>query len=173
MAKKMTKREAASVSWRPTVAGSHYAVSSGHYLATAAAMRVLDAGGNAVDAGVTATMALSVLQPDIVSFAGVAPTLVYLKAENRVISLAGLGYWPAATDVARLRAEGGKSVPEGILRQVHSRRAGDAHRGAAALRHAQLRAGGDARVSARARRLLRVSGAARLARDPRRRDRSI
>jgi len=118
MAKKMTKREAASVSWRPTVAGSHYAVSSGHYLATAAAMRVLDAGGNAVDAGVTATMALAVLQPDIVSFAGVAPTLVYLKGENRVISLAGLGYWPAGTDVARLRAEGGKTIPEGILRQV-------------------------------------------------------
>ena len=35
-------------------------------------------------------MALAVLQPDVVSFAGVAPTLVYLKAENRVISLAGL-----------------------------------------------------------------------------------
>jgi gamma-glutamyltranspeptidase / glutathione hydrolase len=118
MAKKMTKREAASVSWRPTVAGSHYAVSSGHYLASAAAMRVLDAGGNAVDAGVTAAMALAVLQPDVVSFAGVAPTLVYLKEEGKVISLAGLGYWPAATDVARLRAEGGKSVPEGILRQV-------------------------------------------------------
>jgi gamma-glutamyltranspeptidase/glutathione hydrolase len=118
MAKKMTKREAASVSWRPTVAGSHYAVSSGHYLASAAAMRVLDAGGNAVDAGVTAAMALAILQPDVVSFAGVAPTLVYLKAEGKVISLAGLGYWPAATDVARLRAEGGKSVPEGILRQV-------------------------------------------------------
>ncbi len=118
MTKNMTKREAASVSWRPTVAGSHYAVSSGHYLATAAAMRVLDAGGNAVDAGVTATMALAVLQPDIVSFAGVAPTLVYLKAENRVLSLAGLGYWPAATDVERLRAEGGKTIPEGILRQV-------------------------------------------------------
>ena len=118
MAKKAAKREAASVSWRPTLAGSHYAVSSGHYLATAAAMRVLDAGGNAVDAGVTAAMALAVLQPDVVSFAGVAPTLIYLKRENKVISLAGLGYWPAATDVARLRAEGGKSVPEGILRQV-------------------------------------------------------
>jgi hypothetical protein len=47
-------------------------VSSGHYLATAAAMRVLDAGGNAVDAGVTAAMALAVLQSDVVSFAGVA-----------------------------------------------------------------------------------------------------
>jgi gamma-glutamyltranspeptidase/glutathione hydrolase len=118
MARKMTKREAASAAWRPTVAGSHYAVSSGHPLATAAAMRILDAGGNAVDAGVTAAFALAVLQPDVVSFAGVAPTLIYLKAENRVVSLAGLGYWPAATDVARLRAEGGKSVPEGILRQI-------------------------------------------------------
>ena len=81
-------------------------------------MRVLDAGGNAIDAGVTAAMALAVLQPDVVSFAGVAPTLVYLKAEKKVVSLAGLGYWPAATDVARLRAVGGKSVPEGILRQI-------------------------------------------------------
>src|ERR1043165_2774235 len=114
----MAKREAASISWRPTIAGSHYAVSSGHYLATTAAMRVLDAGGNAVDAGVTAAFALSVLQPDVVSFAGGAPTLVYLKDDKRVISLAGLGYWPAATDVARLREVGGKTVPEGILRQI-------------------------------------------------------
>ena len=112
------KKEAATAAWRPTLAGSHYAASCGHYLATAAAMRALDAGGNAVDAGVTAAMALAVLQPDVVSFAGVAPTLIYLKSENRVISLAGLGYWPAATDLARLRAEGGDNVPEGILRQI-------------------------------------------------------
>ena len=114
--KKAMRTSAASL--RPTVMGSRHAVATGHYLASLAAMRVLDAGGNAVDAGVTAAMALAVVQPDIVSFAGVAPTLVYLAKENRVISLAGLGYWPAATDVARLRAEGGNSVPEGILRQV-------------------------------------------------------
>ena len=107
------------VSLRPTVVGRSHAVSTGHYLATLAAMRVLDAGGNAVDAGVTAAMALAVLQPDIVSFAGVAPTLVYIEKEARVISLAGLGYWPAATDAARLAAEGdGNSIPEGLLRTV-------------------------------------------------------
>src|SRR5690606_6972937 len=88
------------------------------YLATLAAQRVLDGGGNAIDAGVTAAMALAVLQPDIVSFAGVAPTLVYLRAEQRVVSLAGLGPWPAGTDVERLRREGGEAVPEGILRTV-------------------------------------------------------
>ena len=116
--KPVHKKEAATVSWRPTIAGSHYAASCGHYLATAAAMRVLDAGGNAVDAGVTAAIALTVLQPDVVSFAGVLPTLIYMKGENQVVSLEGLGYWPAGTDIARLKAEGGDSVPEGILRQI-------------------------------------------------------
>ena len=116
--KPVHKKEAATTSWRPTIAGSHYAASCGHYLATAAAMRVLDAGGNAVDAGVTAAIALTVLQPDVVSFAGVLPTLIYMKAENQVVSLEGLGYWPAGTDIARLKAEGGDSVPEGILRQI-------------------------------------------------------
>ena len=110
---------ASAASLRPTIMGRSHAVSTGHYLGTLAAMRVLDAGGNAVDAGVTAAMALAVLQPDIVSFAGVAPTLVYLEKEGRVVSLAGLGYWPAATDIARLAAAGdGRSVPDGLLRTV-------------------------------------------------------
>ncbi|TMS56691.1 gamma-glutamyltransferase family protein [Imbroritus primus] len=111
-----------SSAWRPTIAGSHYAVSTGHYLATAAATRALELGGNAIDAGVTAAMVLAVVQPDVVSFAGVAPTLVYLREEQCVVSLEGLGYWPALTDIARLRevasGTGGTSVPEGILRQI-------------------------------------------------------
>jgi gamma-glutamyltranspeptidase/glutathione hydrolase len=114
----MPMKDIPAAAWRPTVSGSHYAVSTGHNLATAAAIRVLDNGGNAIDAGVTAAMALAILQPDIVSFAGVAPTLIYLKKENRVVSLAGLGYWPAATDVARLVKEGAGRIPDGILRQI-------------------------------------------------------
>lgn len=113
-----SKLAVAAASLRPTVTGKSHAVSCGHYLAAIAAMRVLDRGGNAVDAGVTAAIALAVLQPDIVSFAGVAPTLIYLKEEDRVMSLAGLGWWPAATDVGRLRREGGGVVPEGLLRTV-------------------------------------------------------
>jgi gamma-glutamyltranspeptidase/glutathione hydrolase len=107
-----------SVAWRPTVVGSHYAVACGHPLAAAAAANVLARGGNAVDAGVTMAMALAVLQPDIVSFGGVAPTLVYMKNTGQVHSLAGLGYWPAATDVDALNRKGGGTIPEGILRQV-------------------------------------------------------
>ncbi|PWU18273.1 MAG: gamma-glutamyltransferase [Candidatus Rokuibacteriota bacterium] len=110
--------ERVRASFRPTVIGNHYAAATGHYLATAAAMRVLDAGGNAVDAGVTAAMALAVLEPDIVSFAGVAPTLIYRREERRVVAFSGVGHWPAAVDVERLRAEGNGHVPPGILRTV-------------------------------------------------------
>ena len=38
---------------------------------------MLEAGGNAVDAGVAAGITLEVVQPDIVSVAGVAPIMLY------------------------------------------------------------------------------------------------
>jgi len=105
-------------SWRPTVIGKRYAVACGHYLAAAAAVRILERGGNAVDAGVAAAMALAVVQPDIVSFSGVAPTLVYRRKERKVQAIAGLGYWPAKTDVERLKKEGNGAIPDGLLRTV-------------------------------------------------------
>lgn len=105
-------------SWRPNLIGRKYAVSCGHYLGTAAAVRVLEHGGNAVDAGVSAAMAMAAAQPEIVSFSGVAPTLVYKAGCPTVHSLAGLGYWPATVDVDRLRSEGNGVVPDGVLRTV-------------------------------------------------------
>ena len=113
-----TAKEQPRDSSRPTVMGRKYATSTGHYLATEASMRILARGGNAVDAGVAAAMALAVLQPNVVSFAGVAPTLIYLRDEGKVISLEGLGYWPAATDIDKLIAAGGDVVPEGVMRTV-------------------------------------------------------
>jgi gamma-glutamyltranspeptidase/glutathione hydrolase len=113
-----TAKEQPRDSSRPTVMGRKYAASTGHYLATEASMRILARGGNAVDAGVAAAMALAVLQPNVVSFAGVAPTLIYLRDEGKVVSLEGLGYWPAATDIDKLIAAGGDIVPEGVMRTV-------------------------------------------------------
>ena len=82
--KRAVKMAVPAPSFRPNLVGRNQAASAGHYLATLAAMRVLDRGGNAVDAGVTASMALSVLQPDMVSFACVAPTLIYMKELDKV-----------------------------------------------------------------------------------------
>ena len=66
------------MSHRPTISGTRHAVSAGHYLAAAAGFTILEAGGNASDAGVAAGIALGVLQPDLVNVAGVAPIILRL-----------------------------------------------------------------------------------------------
>src|ERR1700754_440582 len=78
---------------RPTIQARHYLASTGHYLATAAATRILDAGGNATDAGVAAGICINVLMPDLTSFGGVAPIVVYDKAREEVKTISGLGTW--------------------------------------------------------------------------------
>ena len=46
---------------RPELRARQHAISAGHYLAAQAGMRVLDAGGNAADAGVAAGICLGFL----------------------------------------------------------------------------------------------------------------
>ena len=75
---------------RPTLYGTRHAVSAGHYLAAAAGFSVLEAGGNAIDAGCAAGIALGVLLPDLVNVAGVAPILIRM-ADGTVETIAGLG----------------------------------------------------------------------------------
>src|SRR3546814_6244696 len=55
----------APLSMRPTLAGLDHMISAGHYLATQAGAQILQAGGNAVDEGVAAGIALGVVQSDI------------------------------------------------------------------------------------------------------------
>jgi len=95
-----------------------WAVASGHPVATRAAERVLRLGGNAVDAGVAAGLALGVVQPDLVSIAGVAPIIMYDASTGEVTSQDGVGGWPAAADVGVMQRDHGNHVPEGILRSV-------------------------------------------------------
>lgn len=102
---------------RPTVAGTRHAVSAGHYLAATAGIAILEAGGNAIDAGCAAGIALGVLQPDLVNVAGVAPILIRL-ADGTVESIAGLGHWPMALPPDLFMREHGGRMPEGILRTV-------------------------------------------------------
>ncbi|WP_260348136.1 gamma-glutamyltransferase family protein [Alloyangia mangrovi] len=96
----------------------NWAVATGHPTATRAAERLLRAGGNAVDAGVAAGLTLGVVQPDLVSVAGVAPIIMFDATSGRVTSQDGVGGWPAAADVEALHRAHGDHVPEGILRTV-------------------------------------------------------
>ncbi|MDD9980536.1 MAG: gamma-glutamyltransferase family protein [Gammaproteobacteria bacterium] len=103
---------------QPLIHGTHHMVSSGHHLATQAGYEVLEAGGNAIDAGVAAGIALSVVHSELVQFAGVAPIMVYLAEEDRVVTISGLGWWPRATSLERFVSEFDGHVPPGILRTV-------------------------------------------------------
>jgi gamma-glutamyltranspeptidase / glutathione hydrolase len=107
-----------SGAYRPTIMGTNGMVASGHYLATVAGERVLARGGNAVDAGVAAGLCLCVLHADMVNLAGVAPIIVYLAAEDRVLTISGLGRWPRAASVEYFTRHCGGKIPLGVLRCI-------------------------------------------------------
>jgi len=103
---------------RPTIAVTRHAISAGHYLASTAGFDILQAGGNAVDAGVAAGICLGVLQSDLVNVAGVAPIMIYLAEQREVVTIAGLGWWPKALDPNLFMREHGGKIPVGVLRTV-------------------------------------------------------
>ncbi|MFC7398040.1 gamma-glutamyltransferase family protein [Chelatococcus sp. GCM10030263] len=100
------------------VAGDRHMVSAGHSAAATAALLVLEAGGNAVDAGVAAGLVLGVVQSDIVNVAGVAPMMIRSGATGDIVTIDGLGVWPAAASSAYFRQEHGGAIPPGLLRTV-------------------------------------------------------
>ena len=108
----------ASTAYRPALMGTRHMAVAGHYSAAHAAFAVLEAGGNAVDAGVAAGIALGVLQPDIVSIAGVAPIMLYEAASGRITTISGLGWWPKSANPEYFRREHGGRIPDGLRRTV-------------------------------------------------------
>ena len=104
-------------SYRPSVSGVTHMVSSGHYLAAAAGYRVLEQGGNAVDAGVASGIAINVTLPHMTSFGGVAPIVIYVAETNEVVTISGLGRWPKAVSLELFLDTYGE-IPRGIPRSV-------------------------------------------------------
>jgi gamma-glutamyltranspeptidase/glutathione hydrolase len=107
-----------SGAYRPTIMGTNGMVASGHYLATLAGERILARGGNAIDAGVAAGLCLCVLHVDMVNLAGVAPIIVYLAEEDRVLTISGLGRWPRRATVAYFKEHCAGKIPLGVLRCI-------------------------------------------------------
>ncbi len=63
---------------RPNIMARHHVVVSGHYYASLAGLQILEAGGNAIDAGVATGLAIDVLESEFVGFGGVAPVMIHL-----------------------------------------------------------------------------------------------
>jgi gamma-glutamyltranspeptidase/glutathione hydrolase len=73
--------------------GTHGAVAAGSEPSSEAGMRMLYRGGNAVDAGVAATLAASVYEFSHFGFGGEAPILIRTK-DGKVHAIAGVGTMP-------------------------------------------------------------------------------
>ncbi len=105
-------------STRPSITGVSHMVSSGHWLATAAGYRILEEGGNAVDAGVAAGIALGVVLPHWVSFGGVAPLVLHRADRNETVAISGLGRWPKAASIQYFKDNADGQIPAGVLQCV-------------------------------------------------------
>src|SRR6266480_2984562 len=79
--------------FRPVVRGRRGVVAGGHPLSVEAGMRILQHGGNAVDAGVATILAASVIEFSHFSFGGEVPILIKLKGK-KVAVVEGMGTAP-------------------------------------------------------------------------------
>jgi gamma-glutamyltranspeptidase / glutathione hydrolase len=98
--------------------GTRWAVAAGHSLAAEAGARILNAGGNAVDAGVAGGITLGVVHPDMVSVAGVAPILVHIARTGQTWQVSGVGPYPRASSREYFVTRHGGQIPPGLPRTV-------------------------------------------------------
>jgi gamma-glutamyltranspeptidase/glutathione hydrolase len=101
-----------SFTTRPVIMGTHGMVTSTHYLSSIEGLKVLQEGGNAVDAGATMWFCLTVLKPNLVGIAGESPILLYWSDEEQVISVNGQGPAPMAASIEWFKERGYPKIPE-------------------------------------------------------------
>jgi gamma-glutamyltranspeptidase / glutathione hydrolase len=105
-----------SFTTRPELRGTFGMVASTHWLASAAGMSVLERGGNAFDAAVTAGFTLQVVEPHLNGPGGEVPALLWSVERAEPLALCGQGVAPAAATIERYRALGHELVPgTGVL----------------------------------------------------------
>ena len=81
---------------RPEILGTHGIVAAGRHYSVAAGVRMLQQGGNAIDAGVASVLAASVCEISHFGFGGEAPTMIYDAKAREIIVINGQGPAPKA-----------------------------------------------------------------------------
>jgi gamma-glutamyltranspeptidase/glutathione hydrolase len=94
-------------------------VSTSQPLAAQAGLRILQQGGNAIDAAIATAAVLNVVEPESAGIGGDMFAIVYLAKEHRLIGINASGWAPTGATPERLRAQGhdaAAGMPEfGIL----------------------------------------------------------
>lgn len=105
-------------SGRSTVYAPRFAVATSQPLATGAALRVLEDGGNAIDAAVTAAAVLNVVEPYMTGIGGDMFALLWSEKDERLVGLDASGRAGSGADPDALAAEGFQEVPDHDPRSV-------------------------------------------------------
>ncbi len=91
--------------------GTRGLLASGHYLASAAGMRIMEKGGNAVDAAAAMGFCLNIVEPHQNGFGGEVPILVHSAADKKVHAISGQGWSPSALTIDWCRSNNIDLIP--------------------------------------------------------------
>ena len=99
--------QATSGSWRPTIVAQHGMVAAGHPLAAEAGIRILKAGGNAIDAAIATWAVQGEVEPGMTGL-GADMFVLYYNAKTREVKfINGTGYAPQAATIDYYKSKGG------------------------------------------------------------------
>ena len=96
-----------ATSWRPTVVARHGMVAAGHPLAAEAGLRILKAGGNAVDAAIATWAVQGEVEPAMTGLGADMFMLIYLAKTGEVKFINGTGFAPQAATIDFYNSKGG------------------------------------------------------------------
>lgn len=101
---------------RPEIKGNFGVVATTHWIASSVAMGVLERGGNAFDAAVSAGFVLHLAEPHLNGAGGDLPALLWSAAGERLDVLCGQGPAPGGATIGHFRSLGLDLIPgSGLL----------------------------------------------------------
>ncbi len=103
---------------RSTVYSPRGTAATSHPLATGAALKILESGGNAIDGAVAAAAVLNVVEPHMTGMGGDMFAILWDARERRLVGIDATGKSGSKIDVQKLIAEGADGVPGDGARSV-------------------------------------------------------
>src|SRR5215212_4731949 len=91
--------QATAGSWRPTIVAQHGMVAAGHPLAAEAGMRILRAGGNAIDAAIATWAVQGEVEPGMTGLGADMFVLFYNARTGEVKFINGTGFAAQAATI--------------------------------------------------------------------------